>query len=149
MHKDRTRIVGVDFYVPASWRDLLDKKRISATILNLIERTEILKGCHVLEYEKKSWWKWSKDFFLKMGVFSTWHYKFDKSIDGVLGTRTWGDNMEGADESTELWRHPWNKDFDRNMSPVKMWSHHRCHLTQQIVVDYIPNPRKWSLMVPK
>ena len=23
-----------------------------------------------------------------------------------LGTRTWGGRMEGADESTELWRHP-------------------------------------------
>ena len=28
----------------------------------------------------------------------------DKSIDGVLG----GGRMEGADESTELWRHPLN-----------------------------------------
>ena len=30
----------------------------------------------------------------------------DKSIDGVLGSRTRGGMMEGADESTELWRHP-------------------------------------------
>ena len=30
----------------------------------------------------------------------------DKSIDGVLGSRTQGGMMEGADESTELWRHP-------------------------------------------
>ena len=30
----------------------------------------------------------------------------DKSIDGVLGTRTQGSNMEGADNSTELWRLP-------------------------------------------
>ena len=30
----------------------------------------------------------------------------DKSVDGVLGTSTWGGRMEGADESTELWRHP-------------------------------------------
>ena len=29
-----------------------------------------------------------------------------KSIDGVLGSRTRGDMMEGADKSTELWRHP-------------------------------------------
>ena len=29
-----------------------------------------------------------------------------KSIDGVLGTRTWGGRMVGADESTELMRHP-------------------------------------------
>ena len=25
-----------------------------------------------------------------------------KSVDGVLGTQTWGDRMVGADESTEL-----------------------------------------------
>ena len=30
----------------------------------------------------------------------------DKSIEGVLGTRTWGGRMVGADECTELWRHP-------------------------------------------
>ena len=30
----------------------------------------------------------------------------DKTVDGVLGTRTRGRRMEGADESTELWRHP-------------------------------------------
>ena len=29
-----------------------------------------------------------------------------KSIDGVLGSQLWGGRMEGADESTELWRHP-------------------------------------------
>ena len=29
-----------------------------------------------------------------------------KSVDGVLGTRTRGGRMVGADESTELWRHP-------------------------------------------
>ena len=29
-----------------------------------------------------------------------------KSIDGLLGTRTQGGRMLGADESTELWRHP-------------------------------------------
>ena len=28
-----------------------------------------------------------------------------KSVDGVLGTRTRGGRMVGADESTELWRH--------------------------------------------
>ena len=28
-------------------------------------------------------------------------------MDGVLGTRTQGSRMEGAGESTELWRHPW------------------------------------------
>ena len=30
----------------------------------------------------------------------------DKSVDGVLGTRTWGGRMVGTDESTELWQHP-------------------------------------------
>ena len=38
--------------------------------------------------------------------YSTNFTKNDKSIDGVLGSRTWGGMMEGADESTELWRHP-------------------------------------------
>ena len=27
-------------------------------------------------------------------------------VDGVLGTQTRGGRMEGADKSTELWRHP-------------------------------------------
>ena len=31
--------------------------------------------------------------------------KIDESIDGVLGTQTQGGRMEGADKSTELWRH--------------------------------------------
>ena len=30
----------------------------------------------------------------------------EKSIDGVLGTWTWGGRMVGKDESTELRRHP-------------------------------------------
>ena len=30
----------------------------------------------------------------------------DKSVDGVLGTRTRGGRMDGSDESTEQWRHP-------------------------------------------
>ena len=30
----------------------------------------------------------------------------DKSVDGVLGTRTRDSRMVGADKSTELWRHP-------------------------------------------
>ena len=32
----------------------------------------------------------------------------EKSIDGVLGIRTWGRRMVGADETTELWRPPSN-----------------------------------------
>ena len=30
----------------------------------------------------------------------------EKSIDGVLGIRTWGSMMVGTDETTELWRPP-------------------------------------------
>ena len=59
-------------------------------------------------------------FFLKMGqarplfvyflFFSNDKYSTntinENSIDGVLGTRTRGGRMVGADESTELWRHP-------------------------------------------
>ena len=33
-------------------------------------------------------------------------FKLKKSVDGVLGIRTWGGRMEGANESTELRRHP-------------------------------------------
>ena len=36
----------------------------------------------------------------------------DKSVDGVLGTRTQGGRMIGIDESTKLWRHP-IKTFNR------------------------------------
>ena len=32
----------------------------------------------------------------------------DKSVDGVLGTQTWGGRMVGADKSTEQWGHPQN-----------------------------------------
>ena len=35
----------------------------------------------------------------------------DKSEDGVLGIQTWGGRMEGADESTELQRHPSIENF--------------------------------------
>ena len=44
------------------------------------------------------------------GLFSSFpHDKsklIDKIVDGVLGTQTRGSRMEGADKSTELWRHP-------------------------------------------
>ena len=32
--------------------------------------------------------------------------QIEKSVDGVLGIRTWGRTMVGEDETTELWRHP-------------------------------------------
>ena len=34
--------------------------------------------------------------------YTIWTIKIEKSVDGVLGTRTRGGMMEGADESTEL-----------------------------------------------
>ena len=50
--------------------------------------------------------------FIYLSIFSQRNDKYrtnfatnGKSIDGVLGTRTRGGRMEGADESTELWRH--------------------------------------------
>ena len=51
--------------------------------------------------------KWANPgLFLFIFVFLTWYksIQIDKSIDGVLGTWTWGGRMEGADESTEPWR---------------------------------------------
>ena len=33
--------------------------------------------------------------------------QIDESVDGMLGTGTRGGRMEGADVSTELWRHPY------------------------------------------
>ena len=59
--------------------------------------------------------KWAKPglFLVYFRSFSQHKDKYstnftinDKSIDGVLGSRTRGGMMEGADESTELWRHP-------------------------------------------
>ena len=74
-----------------------------------------------IKIEKNEW----KFFFLKTGpipafflfIFVLFTFEFNwqvyslnyinwKSIDGVLGTRTRGNRMEGADESTELWRQP-------------------------------------------
>ena len=59
--------------------------------------------------------KWAKPglFLVYFRSFSQHKDKYStnftinyKSIDGVLGSRTRGDMMEGADKSTELWRHP-------------------------------------------
>ena len=47
-------------------------------------------------------------FFTTQDKYSTNFTINDKSIDGVLGSQTWGGMMEGADVSTELWRHPYS-----------------------------------------
>ena len=49
--------------------------------------------------------------FHKTNTYSTNLSINDNSVDGELGTRTWGGEMVTADESTELWRHPHDKSF--------------------------------------
>ena len=55
--------------------------------------------------------KWAKPglFLVYLRSFHNARTNFTinvKSIDGLLGSRTRSSMMEGADESTELWRHP-------------------------------------------
>ena len=66
-------------------------------------------------------------FFLKMAnrslffrLFASFQHvtiqiQIEKSVDGVLGIWTQGSRMEGANESTELWRHP--KEFNFYSKP--------------------------------
>ena len=35
--------------------------------------------------------------------------QINKSVDGVLATRTRGGRMEGTDKSTEQWQHPYKQ----------------------------------------
>ena len=53
--------------------------------------------------------KWANSgLFSFIFISSTWHnhnYSY-KILDGMLGTRTQGGRMEGADISTVLWPHP-------------------------------------------
>ena len=69
-----------------------------------------------------SWWAIRDlyDFILKKlanpGLLSVYFRSFlvtisiqiEKSVDGVLGIRTWGRRTVGADETTELWRPSYN-----------------------------------------
>ena len=54
------------------------------------------------------------------GLFKTsqFEFKINKSVDSVLGIQTWGGLCEGADESTQLQRHPTEANFFRN----RFWS---------------------------
>ena len=45
-------------------------------------------------------------FSHRMDKYSTNLTINEKSVDGMLGSRTRGGSLEGADESTELRRHP-------------------------------------------
>ena len=44
---------------------------------------------------------------IKWQIYNLNNLNWKKNIDGVLGTRTRRRKMESADESTELWRHPY------------------------------------------
>ena len=44
--------------------------------------------------------------YFHMTIYSTNLNLNYKGIYGMLGTRTWGGWMVGADDSTELWLHP-------------------------------------------
>ena len=47
------------------------------------------------------------DVFKGANLFRSFHItNLTTSLDGVVGNRTWGDRLVGADKSTELWRHP-------------------------------------------
>ena len=48
----------------------------------------------------------SRPLFVYFRSFLTISLQNEKSIDGVLGIRTRGRRMVGADETTELWRPP-------------------------------------------
>ena len=52
----------------------------------------------------------TRPLFVSFSFFSRDKYSTytinDKSLDGVVGTQTWGGRMEVSDKSTELWWHP-------------------------------------------
>ena len=48
----------------------------------------------------------SRPLFVYFRPFLTISIQIEKSMDGVLGIRTRGRRMVGADETTELWRPP-------------------------------------------
>ena len=48
----------------------------------------------------------TRALFVLFSFYSHDKYSTNKSIDGVLGTQTRGGRMVGADDSTELWQHP-------------------------------------------
>ena len=54
----------------------------------------------------KNWANPGLFLFIFVFLHDTNQIYIDKSIDGVLGTRTQGGRMEGVDESTEQWRPP-------------------------------------------
>ena len=89
----------------------------SGSFLNIYE---VEDQFHVVDKETTNYVTYLDSLFLKIGqnpasfcIFSFFSHDTycrniinDKSVDGVLGTQTRGGRMVGADESTELWRHP-------------------------------------------
>ena len=59
-------------------------------------------GCRNCSYFFKKWANPGLFFCLFLFFYMTQIKVIDKSVDGVLGTRTHGGRMEGVDESTEL-----------------------------------------------
>ena len=47
----------------------------------------------------------------------------DKSVDGVFGTQTQGGMMEGADQSTGLWRQPKRQNLYLNFATIVCWTY--------------------------
>ena len=63
--------------------------------------------------------------------------KIEKSIDGVLGIRTRGHSMVGANETTELWRPPFTPDLVliQIVIPILKWlSKHIINLINQVQI---------------
>ena len=59
-------------------------------------------------------------FCLFLNFLITISIQIEKSIDGVLGIRTLGRRMVGADETTELWRLTTNHSLTRQVSTKKL-----------------------------
>ena len=71
----------------------------------------------------------STDLFRLSSFFQMTQLYIDKSVDGMLGTRTWGGRIEGADESTELWRHPLGMLLCCSIVFARVWQTAIAHLT--------------------
>ena len=65
----------------------------------------LLKGFHWLFYQLKKWANPGLFFVYYCSFLVTISIQIEKSIDGVLGIRTRGLRMVGADKTTELWQH--------------------------------------------
>ena len=57
--------------------------------------------------------------------------QIEKSIDGVLGIRTWGRRMAGTDETMELWQPPLGVNLvcGKVLNKTKIWK--KCSLLEK------------------